>query len=117
MHTIVAGARANGLRCLDGPYAAFQDAAGLERSCRIARSLGFDGKQCIHPNQLAIANMIFAPSEEESARAERVVRAYDEAAAGGRGAVSLDGKMIDMANIRMARVVMERCRQIRGHLA
>src|ERR1041385_8874293 len=47
MHSIVATARAHGLRCMDGPYAAFRDADGFERSCRIARSLGFDGKQCI----------------------------------------------------------------------
>ena len=49
MHTIVAAARANGLRAMDGPFAAFKDAAGLDRSAAIARSLGFDGKQCIHP--------------------------------------------------------------------
>jgi citrate lyase subunit beta/citryl-CoA lyase len=110
MHIIVAAARANGLRCIDGPYAAFQDAAGLERSCRIARSLGFDGKQCIHPSQLAVANAVFAPTEEEALHAERIVQAYETAAAQGRGAANLDGKMIDMANIRMARVVLERFR-------
>ena len=56
MHGIVAAARANGLRCLDGPYSAYKDAAGFERACRIARAMGFDGKQCIHPGQLATAN-------------------------------------------------------------
>jgi citrate lyase subunit beta/citryl-CoA lyase len=110
MHGIAAASRANGLRCIDGPYAAFQDTAGLERSCRIARSLGFDGKQCIHPNQLSTVNTIFAPTDEEAQRAERLVQAYDAAVAEGRGAASLDGKMIDMANIRMARVVLERYR-------
>jgi citrate lyase subunit beta/citryl-CoA lyase len=114
MHAIAAAARANGLRCIDGPYAAFRDAAGLERSCRIARSLGFDGKQCIHPSQLATANTVFAPTEEEALRAERIVQAYEAAAAEGRGAASLDGKMIDMANIRMARVVLERYRLSRS---
>ena len=49
MHGIVAAARAHGLRCMDGPYSAYQDAAGYERACRIARAMGFDGKQCIHP--------------------------------------------------------------------
>ncbi len=53
MHTVVAAARANGLRCMDGPYSAFKDAAGLERAGKIARAMGFDGKQCIHPAQLA----------------------------------------------------------------
>jgi citrate lyase beta subunit len=108
MHTIVAAARANGLRAMDGPFAAFKDAAGFERSCRIARALGFDGKQCIHPAQLAAANAIFSPTAEEVAHAERIVAAYDAAVAAGRGAVSLDGRMIDAANIRMAQVTLER---------
>lgn len=110
MHAIVAAARVNGLRCLDGPYAGYKDAAGFERSCRIARSMGFDGKQCIHPGQLRAANAVFTPSGEEVARAERVVEAYERAVAERRGAASLDGKMIDAANIRMARVVIEKYR-------
>lgn len=108
MHTIVASARAHGLRCLDGPFAGFKDSAGFERSCRIARSMGFDGKQCIHPGQLAMANATFTPSSDEVARARKVVGAYEQAVAEGRGSASLDGKMIDMANIRMARVVLEK---------
>jgi citrate lyase beta subunit len=110
MHGIVAAARAHGLRCMDGPYAAYQDAAGFDRSCRIARALGFDGKQCIHPGQLAAANAAFGPTAEEVAHAEQVVKAYDEAAAAGRGAGSLNGKMIDAANVRMARMVLENWR-------
>jgi len=106
MHGIVATARAHGLRAVDGPYAAFGDAHGFERSCRIARSLGFDGKQCIHPAQLATVNSIFGPTAEEVAHARQVVAAYEEAAAEGRGAATLDGKMIDAANLRMARVVL-----------
>jgi citrate lyase beta subunit len=72
--------------------------------------MGFDGKQCIHPAQLAAANAIFTPADEEVARAEQVVRAYEEAAAEGRGAASLDGRMIDAANLRMARVILEKRR-------
>jgi len=112
MQAIVAAARVNDLRCIDGPYAGFKDAAGLERSARIARSMGFDGKQCIHPAQLDAVNSIFMPSAEEVARAERVVKAYEQAVAERRGAASLDGKMIDAANIRMARVVLEKGRLI-----
>jgi len=108
MHMIVACARVNGLRAIDGPFAAFKDATAFERSCRVARAMGFDGKQCIHPGQLAAANTIFAPAAEEVARAREVVEAYERAAAEGRGAASLNGKMIDAANIRMARVVLER---------
>lgn len=108
MHAIIAAARANGLRCMDGPYAGFKDAAGFERSCRIAHALGFDGKQCIHPSQLATTNEVFSPSTEEVAQAQRVVDACDEATKTGRGAASLDGKMIDAASLRMALVVLER---------
>lgn len=106
MHGIVASARANGLRCIDGPYSDFSDLAGFERACRIARAMGFDGKQCIHPTQLEIAARVFTPSDAEVAHARRVVEAYDAAVATGRGAVSLDGKMIDEASVRMARSVL-----------
>ena len=72
MHAIVAAARANGLRAMDGPFAAFKDAAGFERSCRIARALGFDGKQCIHPAQLVDGQRDLLPRREEMcARAAR----------------------------------------------
>jgi citrate lyase beta subunit len=108
MHTIVAAARANGLRAIDGPFAAFRDPAGFDRSCRIARAMGFDGKQCIHPAQLDAANAIFSPTAEELAHAARVVAAYDAAKAEGRGAATLDGRMIDAANLRMARVILEK---------
>ena len=108
MHAIVAAGRANNLRCMDGPYAGFNDEAGFERSCRMARVLGFDGKQCIHPKQLAKANEVFSPSAEEVAYAERIVQACE-----GRGAATLDGKMIDAANFRMSRWVVEQARRIR----
>ena len=101
-------ARAHGLRCLDGPYADFQDAAGLERACRVALALGFDGKQCIHPAQLATVNHVFAPAPDEVAWARAVVAAYEQARAAGRGVVSLQGKMIDAANVRMAQTILQR---------
>jgi citrate lyase subunit beta/citryl-CoA lyase len=108
MQTIVAAAHANGLRAMDGPFAAFPDPAGLEQSGTIARAMGFDGKQCIHPSQLNTINHLFSPTEQEIAHASRVMQAYEAAAASGRGAVTLDGRMIDAANLRMARVVLER---------
>lgn len=111
MQAIVASARANGLTCLDGPYSDYRDLAGFERACQIARVMGFDGKQCIHPSQLEATNRVFSPSEEDVAHARRVVEAYDAAAAAGRGAVSLDGKMIDEASVRMARVVLDQLRE------
>ena len=112
MHTIVAAARANDLRCLDGPYAGYTDAAGLARACRIALAMGFDGKQCIHPAQLAAVNAMFTPSLEEVTKAAAVLKAYEAAAAAGQGAATHDGRMIDAANLRMARTILERHRII-----
>jgi citrate lyase subunit beta/citryl-CoA lyase len=108
MHAVVAAARANGLRAIDGPYAGYRDTSGLERSSRIARVMGFDGKQCIHPSQLSVVNEIFSPSAEEVARAKAVVDAYEDAAKAGRGAIGKDGKMIDYANIRMAKALLKK---------
>lgn len=108
IHAIVACARANGLRCYDGPYAAYKDAAGFERACRTARALGFDGKQCIHPAQLAIVDQVFAPTADEIAKAEAVISAFDAAVAAGQGAAVHDGRMIDAASVRMAQALLDR---------
>jgi citrate lyase subunit beta/citryl-CoA lyase len=108
MHAVVAAARANGLRAIDGPFAGYRDTSGLERASRIARVMGFDGKQCIHPSQLSVVNEIFSPSAEEVTRAKAVVEAYEEAAKAGRGAIGKDGKMIDYANIRMAKALLKK---------
>ena len=102
MHAIVAAGRANGLMCIDGPWAGFNDEAGFEHSCKVARALGFDGKQCIHPKQLALTNAVFSPSAEEVATARRIVKACE-----GQGAKTLDGKMVDVANLRMARWLVD----------
>jgi citrate lyase subunit beta/citryl-CoA lyase len=112
MQTIVAAARANGLRCMDGPYAAYTDTAGLDRASLIARALGFDGKQCIHPGQLATVNAVFSPSHDEVAKATAVVQAYEASAAGGQGAATHDGRMIDAVSLRMAQTTLERHRRI-----
>jgi citrate lyase beta subunit len=114
MHTIVAAARANGLRCMDGPFAGLGDPPGLQRAAQVARAMGFDGKQCIHPSQLPAVNQIFTPPEAEVAWAERVLQAYDEARAGGRGVLAVGGKMIDAANLRMARVTTEQHRLVQS---
>ncbi|HWG36788.1 MAG TPA: CoA ester lyase [Terriglobales bacterium] len=114
MQTLVAAARAHGLRALDGPFGAYKDAAGLERSCRIALALGFEGKQCIHPGQLAAAKAAFTPPAAAVAHAERVLEAYRQAAGQGKGAISLDGKMIDAANVRQAEGLVAKARAARG---
>jgi citrate lyase subunit beta/citryl-CoA lyase len=108
MHAIVAAARANNLRAMDGPYADFKDEAGFERACKIALAMGFDGKQCIHPAQLPTANRIFAPAPDEVTWARTVVQAYEQASVKGQGAISVSGKMVDAANIRMAQTILRR---------
>ena len=106
MHRILVAGRAAGLRVMDGPFADFRDLDGYRASCLRARALGFDGKWCIHPSQIAIANEVFAPSEAEVAWAKRVIEAYDAANQQGRGAVAVDNKMIDAASIKMAEVTL-----------
>ena len=103
MQRIVVAARAAGLRAVDGPLADYRDEEGLRQSCLIARSLGFDGKWCIHPAQIEAVNEIFSPTEREIEWSKKVVRAYEEASAAGTGAVSVDGQMIDAASIKLAR--------------
>ena len=108
MHSIVGAARAHGLRAIDGPFADFRDAAELERTARIGRAMGFDGKWCIHPGQPTVVDAVFSPGPDEIARARRIVEAYDAAAAEGRGAISVDGRMVDAANLRMCRDLLAR---------
>jgi citrate lyase beta subunit len=107
MHRIVVAARVAGLRAVDGPVADHRDEEGLRESCLVARSLGFDGKWCIHPAQIETVNDVFSPTEEEVEWARKVVQAYEEANAAGRGAISVDGQMIDAASVRMARNTLD----------
>jgi citrate lyase subunit beta/citryl-CoA lyase len=108
MQRTVVAARAAGLRAVDGPVADHRDEEGLRESCLIARSLGFDGKWCIHPGQVETVNEVFTPTEDEIEWASKVLAAYEEANAAGSGAVSIDGQMVDAASIRMARSTLER---------
>jgi citrate lyase beta subunit len=83
-----------------------RDDEGLEAEARLARSLGFRGKACIHPAQVAIVNRVFSPTGEERERARRVVEAYERGLADGRGAVALDGEMIDLPLVERARRIL-----------
>lgn len=98
--------RAYGLRALDGPFGDFSDPDGYVDAARRAAALGIEGKWAIHPSQIALANDVFSPPEGEVDRARRIIAALQEAAEQGRGAASLDGKMIDAASERMARNVL-----------
>jgi malyl-CoA/(S)-citramalyl-CoA lyase len=106
---IANAARANGLAPIDGPYFETADPEGMRASCGRALSLGYEGKMCIHPSQVAIANAAFSPSESQLAWAREVLDAMAAAGEMGRGAVKTrDGKMIDLVHIKIARKVIER---------
>lgn len=98
--------RAYGLRAIDGPFGGIDDPEGYKDSARRAAALGYEGKWAIHPSQIALANEIFSPTDKEVDKAERTVVALREAEEQGKGAASLDGKMIDAASERMARNIL-----------
>jgi malyl-CoA/(S)-citramalyl-CoA lyase len=109
---MVVAARANGLRPIDGPFGDFSDPDGYRAAAYRAAVLGCEGKWAIHPSQIALANEVMSPSADEVKRAERILTAMAEAEAAGKGAVSLDGRLIDYASIRQAEVLVEKARQI-----
>lgn len=112
---LLVAARVNGLLAIDGPYAAFADLDGLERSARRTAALGFDGKWVIHPSQIDIVNRVFSPDGQTYARAEGILAAYRQATEGeGRGAVRFEGEMIDEATRKMAESISRRGRWLRG---
>jgi malyl-CoA/(S)-citramalyl-CoA lyase len=109
---IAVACRASGLRPIDGPYGDFTDADGYLAAARRAAVLGFEGKWAIHPSQVELANQVFTPDEHVIGRTHRIIAAMKEAAEEGKGAVSLDGRLIDSASIRMARNLLAKLEQI-----
>jgi malyl-CoA/(S)-citramalyl-CoA lyase len=109
---MVAACRAEGLRPIDGPFGDFEDAEGFRAAARRAAALGCEGKWAIHPSQVALANEVFTPSEAEVVKARRILEAMEAAAKEGKGAVALDGRLIDAASIRMAEALIATVDQI-----
>lgn len=106
MMRILIAARAFNLRAIDGPFGAFRDLTGTAGSAVKAAAMGYDGKQVIHPDQIDPTRLAFRPSDNDVASARRVIEAMETAAREGHGAVTLDGRMIDLANVRMAERVI-----------
>ncbi|MFW5679791.1 MAG: HpcH/HpaI aldolase/citrate lyase family protein [Pseudomonadota bacterium] len=109
---MVVAARAAGLRPVDGPFGDFGDPDGYKAQANRAAVLGCEGKWAIHPSQIALANEVYSPDAKEIDRAKRILVAMEEAAKAGRGAVSLDGRLIDIASIRQAEVLVKKAEQI-----
>lgn len=109
---MVAACRAYGLRPIDGPFGDFGDPEGFRAAARRAAALGCEGKWAIHPSQVSLCNEIFTPTEKEVTRAFRILEAMEQAAKEGKGAVSLDGRLIDAASIRMAENVVRQMKTI-----
>jgi malyl-CoA/(S)-citramalyl-CoA lyase len=109
--------RAYGLRPIDGPFGDFKDPDGFRAAANRAAVLGYEGKWAIHPSQVALCNEVFTPSAAEVTRATRIMEAMAQAAREGRGAVSLDGRLIDYASIRMAEALLKKADAMRASVS
>ncbi len=98
--------RAYGLRAIDGPFGDIKDPDGFKDAARRAAALGCEGKWAIHPSQIALANEVFTPPQSEVDKAKRILEALKAAAAQGKGAAALDGRLIDAASEKMANNVV-----------
>jgi malyl-CoA/(S)-citramalyl-CoA lyase len=104
--------RAHGLRPIDGPFGDFTDPEGYLAAARRSAVLGYEGKWAIHPSQIELANEVFTPAPRLVERTRRIIDAMRDAAAEGKGAVSLDGRLIDAASMRMAENLLAKLEQI-----
>ncbi|MBE0591238.1 MAG: CoA ester lyase [Gemmatimonadales bacterium] len=101
-------ARANRIDAIDGPYADFGNPEAYREECRRAMILGMVGKWAIHPNQVSVAQDVFSPDPDDVAQARAMMKAYDEALAAGLGAVQYEGKMIDVATVRIVKNLVDK---------
>ena len=112
--TAILAARAHGLDIVDGVYNDLKDEEGYAVECRQARDLGFDGKTLIHPGQVAVANAVFAPDEAELARAQAIIAAFTLPENADKGAIQLDGRMVERLHADMAARVVALAQAISG---
>lgn len=105
---IMVAARIAGIDAVDSPYPDYRNLQGYERDARRSSLLGYTGKWAIHPDQVPIANAVYAPTDDEIARAERNLKAYREAEEKGRGAVGVEGVLVDAAHVKMAEETLAR---------
>jgi citrate lyase subunit beta/citryl-CoA lyase len=103
---VLLAARAHGRAVLDGVQLDLTDAEGFAAACRQGRELGFDGKTLIHPQQIEPANAAFSPTPEELGHARRVIAAYAEASVAGKGAIRVEGRLVEALHVEEARRVL-----------
>ncbi len=103
LSTSVLAARAYGLDIVDGVYNNFKDAEGFRAECEHGRSLGMDGKTLIHPGQIEACNEVFSPNQEDVAWSRRIIAAFEEPQHARKGAISLDGRMVERLHRDVAR--------------
>ena len=111
---VLLAARAHGRAILDGVHLDLADAAGFAAACRQGREHGFDGKTLIHPQQIAPANAAFTPTAEEVARARRIIAAYAEGSATGKGAIRVEGRLVEALHVEEARRTLALAEAIAG---
>ncbi len=111
---IVAACRTHGLLPVDGPFGDFSDDAGFTAQARRSATLGMVGKWAIHPKQVALANEVFTPSETQITEAREILAAMKQAEAEGQGAAVYKGRLVDLASIRQAQVIVKQAELIEG---
>lgn len=112
MVQMIAAARANGLRPVDGPFGDYSDPEGYSAQARRSAILGCEGKWAIHPSQVALGNELYTPPADDVKQAKRILKEMKASQKAGAGAVSLDGKLIDAASIKQANVIVDKAREI-----
>ena len=100
-------ARAAGVVAIDAIWQDLKDAEGLEKDCKLGKSLGYGGKSIIHPDQISVVHRLFHPSKSEISWAQKVCTEYEESAKKGKGATTVDGKMIDEVHYKQAKALLE----------
>lgn len=110
---MIMAAKAHGLMAIDAPYGNFKDADGLERSAVMACAIGCDGKWAIHPGQIEAINRVFTPSRADIDLAVKVLDAFAGAQSRGRGAVAVEGRMVDQATVRLARQLYDHAKYLK----
>lgn len=112
MVQMIAAARANGLRPVDGPFGDYSDPEGYSAQARRSAILGCEGKWAIHPSQVGLGNELYTPPADDVKMAKRILKEMKASQKAGAGAVSLDGKLIDAASIKQANVIVDKAREI-----